>query len=827
MEDCIMKKLFVFAAATIFVAALAVSCQEKEIEVNVSPNVKMVTMTCELPAPDTKVAIDIQGNKGKVKWEAGDKIHIHTGHIRDGEYTTVELSKDNISDDGLSATITFPELKLYDYAGNGFGDNYSKYYAAYPADALSNPESCYEKQYFGNSNALLMAASDKDGVFKFHNLCGLISFSGVDGYDSYVFSGNNNEVVGYSTYVVAIVEPRESFNYKHSKTTGDLTEISGKIAKGTNYVCLPNGAEFTGGFSIKFKKDGQFVKVLEANKEVTVARSSILALGDISGKLTNYSHQNQITNATNLGATETANCYVITSKGSYKIPAVKGNSNESAGTVAGVKVLWETYNNGDAVEAKSVIAAVDYDNSAVYFKTPDSLQPGNALIAALDKDENIIWSWHIWIPASEIGTIGDYNISKKYLMDRNLGAIVKTEPVANGIADLRSVGLYYEWGRKDPFVGYKWGPDDGAVEVGISGASGRNKAKSETQMTVAESIAAPTTFVAYKGDWLAGDHDNELWGNSGDKTIYDPCPAGYRVPLFDGSDNLWKKVNALDNFSASLEGRWWKLGDAVFPLAGCYDYSGGMDGLYNKSWVWSTLKNGSEDYAQAQYIYWNTDAWASEPGWGKRKACGASVRCVKIAGEVPAPEVPGVNGATAVVLDGSFSDWASADAITTTNSRIKEWKFGYDANNFYLYFKILKEKIVPEGEKDEYQWDNYIYVGIDTDNNAETGTRVGGGTDMETGGEAKVLIYPWRGLVSESSLSIINGLDEDGSIEHPVKTAVADAHPTVYGVFDGDYCYLEVGIPRSAIGDLASKIGVAPCMNYSSDGMSKAVLAIK
>ena len=29
-------------------------------------------------------------------------------------------------------------------------------------------------------------------------------------------------------------------------------------------------------------------------------------------------------------------------------------------------------------------------------------------------------------------------------------------------------------------------------------------------------------------DWLYSDHDNELWGAV--KTVYDPCPKGWKVP---------------------------------------------------------------------------------------------------------------------------------------------------------------------------------------------------------------------------------------------------------------------------------------------------------
>lgn len=730
-----MKKLFVFAAAAIFAAALAVSCQEKEIEVNTNLTHDFCTVTIVLPDSGTKLAIS--ETDGKVSWEVGDQINIHGKKTEEMQQYT--LKEEDISADGRSAVITFDKSTMEAYDPDG-------YYAQYPADVVEPyvDSRCYYYAEFNNTNRPLMAAYlDKEtNSFKFKNLCAVISFKVTGDYDQYIFSGNNEETVGYSKFAYKHIS---NDSYTKDKT-GPLTSIKGKVVGDgvtSNLICLPIDSDFEQGCSIKLLKNGEILKEAKTNNQLKINRNQFLALGDLTSKFEDYvaeAHQNQITGATNLGDAETANCYIITAPGSYKIPAVKGNSNESVGTVAGVKLLWETCCSDTAPKANSIIAVVDYEEDAIFFKTPETLVPGNALIAAVDKEDVILWSWHIWIPESEIGIIGDYSISKKYLMDRNLGAIVKTEPVANGIADIRSVGLYYEWGRKDPFVGYKWGPDDGAVEVGISGASGRKKVKATSQMTVAESIAAPTTFVAYKGDWLAGEHDNELWGNSGDKTIYDPCPAGYRVPLFDESDNLWKKVNTLDNFSASLEGRWWKLGDAVFPLAGCYDYDGGMDGLYNKSWVWSTLHNsGDEDYGQAQYIYWNTDAWASQPGWGKRKACGASVRCVKIEGEVPAPEpedTPISQGSSSISIDGSFSDWADVQAkIVSNEGPYFEFKVAYDATYVYFYSKRNK--------RSDY-WGNYgyFYYMMDLDHSKSTQTKDPKGV---SGVDKWVYIYPFGG----------------------------------------------------------------------------------
>ena len=326
--------------------------------------------------------------------------------------------------------------------------------------------------------------------------------------------------------------------------------------------------------------------------------------------------------AVDLSKDATANCYVVSAAGDYKFKAVKGNGTEAV-AAANAEILWETFNNGDDVAANSVIAEVGFADGYITFSTPETLQPGNALIAAKNADGKILWSWHIWIPETPF-TTDTFGISSKKIMSRNLGALVDAVIPAEGTVDVRSAGLYYQWGRKDPFVGYKWGKN--SIEVKVSGASGRNMEKATSAITLEEAIAAPTTLVTFKGDWLSG-HDNTLWGLDAGKTIYDPCPAGYRVPAYNTEDPMWQKVVDIEGFEANADAHAWKLGTAVFNMDGFYDYDGGMSHPYDRTFYWSNKNNANEDYGETQYVYYDS-AWLSEPAWGKRKACALPVRCI-------------------------------------------------------------------------------------------------------------------------------------------------------------------------------------------------------
>lgn len=139
--------------------------------------------------------------------------------------------------------------------------------------------------------------------------------------------------------------------------------------------------------------------------------------------------------------------------------------------------------------------------------------------------------------------IQHWSINGYYVMDRNLGALDNKPGVA-------SLGLLYQWGRKDPFIGAKV-TNDNYTDTGVLstkiyyGSWGvSDKSSATTPMTIPETILNPTTLT--KAGMSKGSDNRKalLWGTDGGlnkegvkdlgtKTIYDPCPMGYRVPPVD------------------------------------------------------------------------------------------------------------------------------------------------------------------------------------------------------------------------------------------------------------------------------------------------------
>ena len=160
-------------------------------------------------------------------------------------------------------------------------------------------------------------------------------------------------------------------------------------------------------------------------------------------------------------------------------------------------------------------------------------------------------------------------------MDRHLGATRNTYSTTSMMDAARAYGMLYQWGRKDPIPGSL---DGTAAEVGVlfDGYGVSRVLKRPGSSSLEYAIKHPDTFCG-----LLYPADNS-WGGGASKTIYDPCPDGWRVPDFDASTTK----NLLAGFELKVGGTVKALVsnvwvNATFPLS--YDVSNGY--LYKES-VW-------------------------------------------------------------------------------------------------------------------------------------------------------------------------------------------------------------------------------------------------
>jgi len=339
-----------------------------------------------------------------------------------------------------------------------------------------------------------------------------------------------------------------------------------------------------------------------------------------------------LSNATEISG-ETANCYIVSQRGPYKFKTVKGNSSESVGAVAEAEVIWESYGSNYRPARGSLISKVAYSNGYIAFSaTP---RKGNALIAAKDAAGNILWSWHIWL--TDEPAVQHYSKVGVYMMDRNLGATSTLEGSAE------SLGLLYQWGRKDPFLGSSntVNPEKAGSTISWPAAVNASEVASGGN-ALAYSIANPTTFIqnGYEPyDWYTADAAGgraDLWAEA--KTIYDPCPPGYRVPT-GGDSGVWATAfGSAESFTdadyvfsdSEYKGVDFKAAfgtdDACwYPACGyCYRYNGVLDHVGFNGNYWSCSSTGLNIYSS--YFFFASNGYGN-PSENAYRASGHSVRC--------------------------------------------------------------------------------------------------------------------------------------------------------------------------------------------------------
>ena len=368
-----------------------------------------------------------------------------------------------------------------------------------------------------------------------------------------------------------------------------------------------------------------------------------------------------------LGKRELANCYIVQKAGQYRFKA-DNQFNLGEGLPVppeihpvSASLVWQS-----APGLISDIELVTTPQGEPYIWFTVEKAEGNALLAALDADGSILWSWHIWMPRQAVESVA--TATGYEVMNLNLGALDNTP------GSVSSYGFLYQWGRKDPFpasptltgntstVGAPLYDMEGNP-VGITNSSWYNTDCNTLEYSVANPTVVLSNYAQYSTsrDWLRTG-DNSLWGNpdgegSGRKTCYDPSPAGWRVAPADAFLNLTTTGGYawdLDDFAvADSNGDgvisiddynygWHFLVDGdsplYFPAAARYDGSyamlmGSVCGVWGSYWSnapSATVKGGAMSCLSFQVTDMNGGEMITvSPQAAGSKADAYSIRCVR------------------------------------------------------------------------------------------------------------------------------------------------------------------------------------------------------
>lgn len=436
--------------------------------------------------------------------------------------------------------------------------------------------------------------------------------------------------------------------------TIDNVDISGIVTGGTqtaNVLMVPalSGASLSGDITLTFTVDGTEMTTTVSPSQTCLAAGSQYILN--------------VTIANTPTVTNTANSYIIAPILSLRIPVnVKGNGGDVAGTglstthtAASVGILWQT--------SPGLISLSNFSAGAQTVKITAGSSSGNAVIAAYDGPNatgNILWSWHIWVTdynpdSSPVANGNIYTYNNYIWMDRNLGATTATP------ANVNTLGLLYQWGRKDPFPGpsnYKDVPSGSYSSLPIynssgvlltegtpTGGTGINSVVVSVVNNLNNSILHPMTFYCCVNptesettlDWYTATNDHAyqndaLWGSSDptvtstNKTIFDPCPPGWRVPAWRNNISPWNcftKETFL--WSDTNYSRTYTNG-TFYPAAGYrYSTSGALSYVGTVGNYWSASVSSSID--DSYDLHFTIDIL--NPFGFNWRAPAYSVRCVR------------------------------------------------------------------------------------------------------------------------------------------------------------------------------------------------------
>lgn len=216
----------------------------------------------------------------------------------------------------------------------------------------------------------------------------------------------------------------------------------------------------------------------------------------------------------------------------------------------------------------------------------------------------LLWSWNIWAAEGYDPEATAVNADGNVFMDRNLGAVISGLGATGSYEPAGAVGNYYQWGRKDPFptisdytnsqpcqnsnfmfgtptytpvkslqingqsatgtldgqmFGYRTKTGGGLDSGNTWNLIARNDISSDKTtkngVYVSYAVEHPYKYIINNGGtfggfntWINGDDASykSLWGDAEhQKTLYDPCPAGWRVSSKDEAEKfLAVAVNA-------------------------------------------------------------------------------------------------------------------------------------------------------------------------------------------------------------------------------------------------------------------------------------------
>ena len=640
-------------------AALTFSCQKAELENGVVAGNDNNEVVDFVPSPgkilavsptgaDTKIAFgDAVDGKYPVVWTNGDAIKLYSENCLEGEKYTFE------GDNSTSAVFTgspvegetryavFPETRAYGMTAEG---------------KLNVSLGSLRKQDFhsslnANSSNLkytpMWAKEASEGVFNFQNLCGAVSFNFNDYQEMRSMEIISVQIASKSNYIsgTALVNPAdETFTLTGEKDIEKTitviyedglaiqstlqTPTVGQTGKTGFIITLPVGEYAAGDLTVTITDSYGRTFSREVTSALKINAGEMRAFPTLSFTFA-YGEANSVVVKPGESVTFDAALRYTFAKdflAANMIKVTKADGSDFIEEGLTVAALWEIAEAGTALTAGAVIDTPVLNGNAISVTAKNGR--GNALVVLKDANDVILWSWHIWVVDGLADLTFTDSARKTTIQNMNLGATQNTLYWASDklYTNQEAIGLYYQYGRKDPFVmpksltrktasPYLTGKDltkrverdeetreNGRVDWAIKNPDSRILRSKSTQ-----NVRSAVGF----SNWTYAADDLKKYWHSTEKTIYDPCPKGYKVPDYDA----FADFNGTNVPAVHVENTGYLFGTSalVTPSAESYDPST-MAYFPNSGFLLQgTMEGKTHTYATNHMYTYRAFNWTTTP----------------------------------------------------------------------------------------------------------------------------------------------------------------------------------------------------------------------
>lgn len=519
----------------------------------------------------------------------------------------------------------------------------------------------YQKNTFATDVVPMVTKFKSGEELYFKNACGglVIKVKGVEKIKSmrlvaYEQTGVEAKIAGQCLVDMNaeeyVITPEASASTSVSIDCGEGVQLNESEPTAFHFALAP--ATYHGFRVVMMSEDGKFM-VKETDKELNIKRANITYAAPFSF---------EESESVDLSLRGTSNCYVISEANRYRfnasvigngtygiIPDASFHTSDPSIEPVSVKVLWETTGANIKTAEGEMLSDVILKDGYVHFTSTG--KEGNALIAVKDADGNILWSWHIWMTDQPVDQTYVNSTGTFVMQDRNLGAVRADQ--GSGDEYKESHGLLYQWGRKDPFS------LDNLSYITWKSTSTYSVEDIIRQPTA---LSAATNSFASSSNWTKQDII-DFWSDES-KTIYDPCPVGYKVSL----SSAWSDFTDLSNIQSSYD-------HGLMVKFNATEYAWYPFTYYHDYWAYRNNKDEGriQIWSSNQRISNTSNKWTDEKSLSYDKndsskgliltdvenVCALSVRCMKDDGFVdlaqPSVEMVGAKDVTAESATLSFN----------------------------------------------------------------------------------------------------------------------------------------------------------------------------